>query len=139
MADSQKPKFRHGEPGQVVLHVPPTEFAVGMAGFRQAESYADSNNTAMKDVIVSAARRYTNAPLIAPDFTESELAIFAVLREAGKRLTKNGILSALSSKGINASEGMTGQTLATLKRFGFLTNQTDSYGKGYGLPEWSKS
>jgi hypothetical protein len=138
MAD--KPKFRHGEPEVVDVHLPPEVFVTGEANFRHAETLASGGNTAMQSIIVEAARKLSGAPFIEPEFTQSEKEIFAILRETGRRLTKEGILDALEKQdGISRSAGTLGQTLSTLKRFGFLTNMTDEKGKGYGLREWSKS
>jgi hypothetical protein len=65
--------------------------------------------------------------------------IVDVIREAGRRLTTDEVLQALQRNGKRRSEGTTKTTLAVLVQFGPLTNATDNYGRGYGLPEWSNS
>jgi hypothetical protein len=61
-----------------------------------------------------------------------------VIREAERRLTTDEVLNALNVKGRRRSEGTTKIILATLVQFRLLTNTTDTRGKGYGLPDWSK-
>ena len=68
----------------------------------------------------------------------SQQAIVDLIGETGHRLTKVGILDALNAKGLTASPGTTGQTLAALTQFGVLTNLRDHHGRGYGLPEWTE-
>lgn len=139
---ARKKEHRHAEPEVIGddVHLSPEVFATGQANWRYAEALAAGGNTAMQGFIIEGARKLTGAPLIKPEFTSAEAEIFSVLREAGCRLTKDKILSALENRdGVSRSAGMTGQTLSVLKRFGFLTNGTDELGKGYGLPEWQKS
>lgn len=121
------------------LKLPAEQFAVGQAYFSHARAFADAGNTTMRGFFVEAARSYTSAPLISPDFTESEKEIFATLQKGGKRLTKDELLSVLNQDGIERSASQMKNTLWYLTRFGFLTNQKDKFGKGYGLPQWSQS
>lgn len=65
--------------------------------------------------------------------------IVDVIREAGRRLTTDEVLAALERKGKRRSEGTTKIILAAMVQFGPLTNSTDKYGRGYGLPDWSNS
>lgn len=71
------------------------------------------------------------------DLPPSYQKILEVVREAGKRLTGDEILNALSRKYGSASPGMTKQNLAVMRREKLLTNRTDTDPRGYGLPEWS--
>ncbi|MCE5302410.1 MAG: BlaI/MecI/CopY family transcriptional regulator [Planctomycetaceae bacterium] len=71
-----------------------------------------------------------------PKLSDAEQIILDVLRNEGKRMTTNVILSAIEKKLGAASEGTTKTCLATLVRRGLLTNRQDVIPKGYGLPEW---
>ena len=69
-------------------------------------------------------------------FSPSERAILDVITEGGKRMVTKEVLNALYKRNGTASIGTTKSTLAGLVRNRHLTTQSDSHGKGYGLPEW---
>ncbi|MHB0955905.1 MAG: hypothetical protein ACYC0X_05930 [Pirellulaceae bacterium] len=81
----------------------------------------------------------TDASPPAVSLTESQQDIVALLRRTGHRLTTQGIFDGLADANLLSSEGMTKQALATLVRFGVLTNSQKVSPPGYGLPEWGKS
>ncbi len=60
--------------------------------------------------------------------------IVGLVRQASRRLTTEEILEALEQANGAASVGTTKQSLAELTRRWILTNATDAYGRGYGLP-----
>lgn len=70
---------------------------------------------------------------------QSQQDIVDLVRRSGHRLTTTGVLAGLAACGIEVSEGMTKQTLATLVQFGVLTNDPKAKPRGYGLPEWDES
>ncbi len=73
-----------------------------------------------------------------PKLRPHQQEIIDAIRDAGNRLTTDEILAVLEKKGTHRSEGTTKNTLAALVQFGPLTNKTDEYGRGYGLPEWDE-
>jgi hypothetical protein len=101
--------------------------------FRAKSRPSDPNEWGSQDVQAHPA---TLRP--PPKLRPQQQELLDVIREAGHRLTTEQVLDALNAKGKRRSEGTTKNILASLVQFGPLTNATDEFGKGYGLPEWSK-
>jgi hypothetical protein len=68
--------------------------------------------------------------------TRREQEIIDIIREAGRRLTGEQVLTELDRKRGSASPGTTKNYLASLVRQKRLTNRRDVDPPGYGLPEW---
>lgn len=70
--------------------------------------------------------------------TPCEQAILELFEEKQERLSKGQILIALDDARTCYSESAVAHALADMtRRKGWLSNRKDSYGKGYGLPDWS--
>lgn len=69
--------------------------------------------------------------------TECQRDILDAVRAAEKRLTGEDIKRALQAAEKLHGDSTINHTLAEMIKAGLLTNRKDSYGKGYGLPEWS--
>jgi hypothetical protein len=67
-------------------------------------------------------------------------AIFRVLGDNCKRYTRSEMTEAVNAFGTTSehSESAVEKALWQLRKVGRLSNQKDNYGKGFGLPEWSR-
>lgn len=63
--------------------------------------------------------------------TPAQQDVINTLQRVGKRMTKQAL-----NNEIGGSIGTLGQTLAVMVQFHLLNNRKDTYGKGYGLPNW---
>ena len=94
-------------------------------------SYPGDDRPFTEDELRAVQKRPTDVQL-SPAMED----IRGVIRAAGRRLTTREVLLALETFRGAASEGTAKSNLATMTRFGVLTNAKDDKGRGYGLPEW---
>ena len=77
------------------------------------------------------------------ELTPCERDVLAVLERAGKRLTTQEVLQALARWAQEEPEHLHGDSTVTralaelCRRKGLLSNRRDTYGRGYGLADWS--